>query len=351
MKRYIKSTQQYPNFTDLFDSIDAIVLVDDVNTDYSRIGITATSVLGGEDYDSYTKRELLRLTDDELAEIDTVGALNKLYEMHKSGYHYNLSTDQLAILRAGWETFTDYRVTASDVRKVLQMISKCNYLDKPSRRTGDPYKNFAELHNLDMVEADYLNILKEVKATECITKFTGVKRNSGTELFVFVHPGNGYRLQRTQSTADKQIITDDIKIYIKISINPKTGIVLSYVSFHDQDSDDEGIPMFPNYYDTSDNLYQLADMSVRIANQVHNDRDNSQKIKNQFRFDTVGVKDDAVEIVFVDSFDEDFVIRLPISDSITDENISDYAEKFANALIADWDQQDTYYRDNYDQNE
>lgn len=351
MKRYIKCDSGMLNFTDLFDSIDAIIIVNDINVDYSRIGVTASAILCGEDYDSYSKRELLRLSDDELEEIDTVGALNKLYEMHNAGYHYSLTTDQMKIMKSGWEKFTDYVVTVSDIRNVLKMIRDCSYLDTPSRRTGDPYKNFAETHNLDMTNTDYLNILKDVKATECVTKFNGVKRNSGTELFVFIHPGNNYKLILPQKTEAQQIITDDIKIYVKISVNPMTKAVLAYVSFHDVDSDDIELSLVPSYYDVSDELYDFAESVVNETNDWFEGNSENGKIVNKFRYDSVHYKNGELEISFVDSFDEDFVIQLEVEIPISDIDKPKYINEFVEKLISEWNDRDTFYRNNYPQNE
>ena len=94
MKMYVKPDSQLPNFTDLFDAINLIVVVDDVNVEYSKLNITAATDTG-EDYDSYTKRELARLPEYELDEIESVGALTKLYEMHEAGFYYKLNPNQL----------------------------------------------------------------------------------------------------------------------------------------------------------------------------------------------------------------------------------------------------------------
>ena len=342
MKRYIKSESTLPNFTDLFDSIDTIIIVDDVNADYSRLNITAATSLGGEDFDSYTKRELTLLSDDELEEIDSIGALTKLYELHKAGFRYELNPDQLKILRNGWESFTDYRVTKSDVGNVLQMISNCNYLKEPEYRTKEHVKNFAETHNIEMDKADYLNILKSVRADECISKFNGVKKNKGTELFVFMHPGNGYRLTKQQDSPEKQIITDDIKIYIKVSVKPATNQVVSIVSFHDPDAEEQ--PLFPNYYDTPEILYNLAKLTVQQADILYSRTHGGDEIQNHFKYDDVVFEDNILTITFVDVYDDDFPISLSVTDQITSDNISFYANKFATTLLSEWDSYDTQHR-------
>ena len=81
-----------------------------------------------------------------------------------------------------WKDFTDYKVTTSDVRDVLRMIGRCNHLTAPQYRASDISKNFAKSHGIIMDDDDYLNILKDVKADECITKFNGVSKNDGTAM-------------------------------------------------------------------------------------------------------------------------------------------------------------------------
>lgn len=343
---YVKSDSQLPNFTDLFDAINLIVVVDDVNVEYSKLNITAATDTG-EDYDSYTKRELARLPEYELDEIESVGALTKLYEMHEAGFYYKLNPNQLKRLGKEWKDFTDYKVTTSDVRDVLRMIGRCNHLTAPQYRASDISKNFAKSHGIIMDDDDYLNILKDVKADECITKFNGVSKNDGTELFVFIHPGNNYKLLKEQTSPDKQFITDDIKIYIKIAVNPQTKLVLSFVSFHDPDAEES--PLFPNYYDIPEYIYDLAKLVGEKADELVALQYRPGTIKNRFRYDEIKYTDDALTIIFVDSYDEDFEVSIDITTPITEETIPEYVDILSKQLSSDWFDADNYYRSDYGQ--
>jgi hypothetical protein len=202
-----------------------------------------------------------------------------------------------------------------------------------------------------MTSSDYLNILKNVKATECVTKFNGVKRNSGTELFVFIHDTNGYKLKLKQDDESKQILTNTLKIYIKISVNPKTKVVISYVSFHDADPSVNENPLTPLYYDVSDDMYEFAESIITDVNDKFVKLSEPGKIVNQFKYDSVHTNDNELVIIFVDSYDEDFEISVGIDRPFNSTNAEYYKRQFVEKLIDEWNDRDKYYRDNFWQNE
>lgn len=227
MKRYIHNSKE-----NSIDTIDVIVFVNDARvSSLSSLPVTASSY-SYEDYDSYSIEELMDLDESTLRNIDSFYALdNILTAIEEYGFDYKLTKQQKAKLSNYFKNrdLSSVELTEGQIKAVLNSIEKCTHVVGPDYRPNQPEKNFAEVHNLDMVPADYLAILKSVTADECIGAVKSVDtRRLGTLLYEFIHDPEGYKLKYSD-----QQIEDDVKIYIKVLPNYQNDLTIAIVSFHD----------------------------------------------------------------------------------------------------------------------
>lgn len=228
MKKYLYNTKK-----DLVEySIDVITFVNDARIPtLNNLPVTAASS-NSEDYDSYSIEELMDLDTSVLRTIDSFYALdNLLTAIQEYGFDYKLTSKQSAKLSTYLKNreLSSVQLTKDQIKAILDSIKKCNHIVGPNYRPNQPEKNFAEVHGLDMVPADYLAILKSVKPEECIGAVKSADtRRLGTLLYEFIHDPKNYKLKYSG-----QQITDDIKIYIKILPDYENDLTIAIISFHD----------------------------------------------------------------------------------------------------------------------
>lgn len=232
-ERNIISQTNKITYSRLIDRVDVVVIVPDArNFEYSKLPIVAASN-SWDNYNSYSKEELLNLDDSELREIQDFHALDILQQALIDGEStYRLTKNQRKILEDNCSNYEVTDVTREDVADVLQKIKNCKHVLGPAYRYQDPTKNFAELHGYDMVESDYRNIIKQLEISDFIRELKACSKDYfGNRLFEFVFPSQGYQLK------SGQIIDEDLIIYVKIVGDYIDDCTLAIISFHD--SDDE----------------------------------------------------------------------------------------------------------------
>lgn len=360
MKRYIKSTDEsLPHYSDLFDRIDAVVIVSDIDTPYDKyhinVAVTSADI---PNFSSFSKRRLAQLakTRPELVKkITDYRALVNLMDLVSDfGLEYDFTSTQRTILeesfagRSLFDTLDPHPDSATipvtlpismyDIDRILHMIRNCRVVTKPDLRT-DATKNFADCHDYIMEEADYLGIIRDIKGSEVITKARSYDLRDAdyymNYIFEFIHPGNDYQL------ISGQVVEECIAIYIKLVFDYAKDKVIAVVSFHDP-KPRKGIPTpaFPNYDTLNRDVKSIANRVVHAMNDYYADTVSDGNIKLTFRLNNCGVDDSdtSIFIEVLDPFDDKVFTSLEISSEYSIPEHSDYyVTTLCNNLVADYE--------------
>lgn len=233
MKRYIHAANQHTSLLSRIDKLDLIVIANDArNLTIHNLPIAASSSDYAKDFDQFTPEEFFDVDTKDLRNIDSPIALESLCEaINDLGLDYRMTAKQNQILQEFFkdESNSSVYLSKSDFDKLLKMISECKSVTGPDYRPGQPEKNFAELHNLEMVSADYLATIKQLTYSDFrkAIKSATIGR-LGVLLYEFETTSKGYVLKYS-----KQRIPDDIKIYIKIIPHYAVKYNIAIISFHD----------------------------------------------------------------------------------------------------------------------
>lgn len=231
MKRYIY-TKEEPLIQPFIDRIDLVVITNDACTQGLKYLPVVASDNEFEDYDQYTVEEIMELLPSELRSITSPYALDKVAEaINDFNFSYKMTTRQKEILHRYYmdRANSEVELEEQDVSDVLDKIAKCKHVVGPQYRPDQPEKNFAEVHGLEMVPDDYIAILKNIKASECISAVKSAMTDKlGVILYEFVHDPHNYKLKYSD-----QVISEKLKIYIKIIPEYEKDYTIAIVSFHD----------------------------------------------------------------------------------------------------------------------
>lgn len=231
MKRYIHATTESGWLSNI-DKIDIVCIVDDAREQgLNRLPIKASSDYE-EDYDQFTIEELLELDDSVLRKIDSYYALDKLNDAWRAGgSSYKLSGKQKEKLSEYYKKreLSNVEPTDEEIQHMLNLIAECKHVAGPYERPGQPEKNFAKMHDLKMVQDDYMAIIKDIDLSEYIGALKSSEtRRLGAVMYEFIHDPHGYELMYSG-----QVIDEDIEIYIKVLPDYENDYTVAIVSFHD----------------------------------------------------------------------------------------------------------------------
>lgn len=346
MKKYIRCQEdKIPHYSDLFDKIDAIVIAPDIDIPYDKyhINVTAASDVDLPNFSSFSKRRLAHLAKTRPSLVQKItdyhALINLMDLVNDFGLAYEFTDEQYTILEesfAGRSLFKDVDahpdsattpvtlpISMYDVERVLKMLRKCEVIAMPDPRT-DTTKNFANCHDYDMVEADYLGIIKEIKGSELRTKSRSYDLRDDdyymNYIFEFIHPGNDYQL------LSGQIVDDYIDIYIKLVFDYAEDTVIAVVSFHDPKYH-KGIssPAFPDYESLNEDVKYIAEQIVAKLDVCYQNVPAPGDIKISFRLNTCGI--DTASNIFIevlDPFDDKLRASVVISSEYDLSEDSDY---------------------------
>lgn len=218
MKRYIHSSESQLSIRDLFDSISSIILVPDadkvvLDTEYDR-----------EKYDEYTDEELMSLSDDEIEDIGDPGVLSRLRSLIPDRFS-SITSATIGDLLA-----EKYSLKESDIRYILEKISKCSSVS----RTLDGYftKTDRFIRRYRLTDRDILHIARSLTINDFdhYTKSYSPE-NMSNDLIVFI-------LKRPIEIESGDTL-EGLKVYMKIdyTATSRDGDTVALMSLHKADLD------------------------------------------------------------------------------------------------------------------
>lgn len=234
MKKWIHATTE-SNPLSAIDHIDLVLIATDARIMHiADLPVVASSNNYSKDFDRFTEEELLELNNSELRQLDSPYALDTLVQAINEGLiEYNLTKKQKDLLS---HFYRDRNVSAvdlssEDVKKLITMISECKSVTGPEIRFNQVEKNFAQVHGIEISQADYLAIVKRLTYSDFKRAIKSADLDRlGILLHEFICTVKGYKLKFSEG-----YFPENVKIYIKIIPHYASQYNIAIISFHDAD--------------------------------------------------------------------------------------------------------------------
>ena len=218
VKRYIKSAENPIHITELFDSIDCIVIVPDAATrDSDKIFGTYAP-----DYSMYTDEYVKNMSPADLYNTNDDDLLAWLRENKDSILTKDQKDTIIDILS------TKQIIDSSDVLNTIKMLKQCNDI-----RLIPTDKNRKFDKNFNVSTNEKLKILHRLTLGDYITNSIDTSFGyTGDPLIVF--------MPKIAAKTKKGILRKNVLVYVKLDLSEvmDDGSIVAVVSFHEAENGD-----------------------------------------------------------------------------------------------------------------